>query len=289
MVISKMVDPIEKKPLYHFEPGTDTYSIATAGCNLSCQHCQNWSISQIHLHNSLLSNVPGTFMSPQEIVLRAQMEKCSSISFTYTEPTIWFEFVKDVGIAAHKEGLSIVLVTNGTITDEALMELIPYVDAYRVDIKAFSDTFYQDVCKAPLGTLRKVLSSCKLAFDSGLHVEIVYLVIPDKNDSHDQIADLCDWVMSMLSPAVPVHFTRYHPDYRMQIPATPVSTLEAAYQIARDHGILYPYIGNVPGHRYEHTYCPNCEKKVIARDRFQSKVLLTDGCCPVCGYRVLIS
>ena len=305
MIISHMVDPIEKKPLYHFEPGTHTFSIAAAGCNLSCDHCQNWMISQLHLHS--YSNLPlnsqsnsysrhnheisrrEQFTLPDHVVAHAQAEQCSSISFTYTEPTIWFEYVRDIGKLAHVHGLSTVMVTNGTITNEALAELIPFLDAYRVDIKAFSDTFYRNICHSPAGTLDQVLSSCKQAYDAGLHVEIVNLLIPGKNDAPDEITKLCDWIVSELSESVPVHFTRYHPQYQMQIPATPIHNLERAYLIAREHDILYPYIGNVPGHTYEHTYCPECETMVIKRDRFLSDVpdvLLIDGCCQACGYQV---
>ena len=285
MVLSHASDPIEKKPLYHFEPQTFTYSIAAAGCNLNCDHCQNWTISQPNFCSSV--KTVGDFVSQKEVVLRAQMKHCSSISFTYTEPTIWFEYVRDVGRYAHEHGLSTVMVTNGTITNEALAELVPSLDAYRVDIKAFSNEFYQKVCHAPPGTLEQVLSSCKQAYDAGLHVEVVYLLIPGKNDSPKEIIDLCDWIISELSNAVPVHFTRYHPQHQMSIPATPIPSLERAYHIAREHDILYPYIGNVPGHEYEHTYCPGCKTMVIKRDRFVSDVLLVNGCCQTCRYQVL--
>jgi pyruvate formate lyase activating enzyme len=243
MVVSSASDPIEKKPLYHFEPHTFTYSIAAVGCNFNCEHCQNWTISQPNLSSS--RNTAGHFVPPEEIVLRAQIEHCSSISFTYTEPTIWFEYVRDVSRLAHKHSLSTVMVTNGAITREALDGLIPSIDAYCVDIKAFSDDFYQNVCHAPAGTLGQVLSSCKQAYDAGLHVEIVNLVIPGKNDDPKDIAKLCDWIASELSKTTPVHFTRYYPQYQMQIPPTPVQTLENASLIAREHGLLYPYIGNV--------------------------------------------
>ncbi|MDR2855253.1 MAG: AmmeMemoRadiSam system radical SAM enzyme [Methanomicrobiales archaeon] len=289
MVISHSVDPIEKKPLYHFQPQTYTYSIAAAGCNLSCDNCQNWEISQPHLHSPLYNRI--TQEPPEEIVLRARATNCSSISFTYTEPTIWFEYIRDVGRVAHMQSLRTVMVTNGTITNEALAELIPAIDAYCVDIKAFSDEFYRTICHAPIGTFEQVLSSCKQAYDAGLHVEIVNLLIPGKNDDPKEIAELCEWIASALSKDVPVHFTRYHPQYRMQISATPVQVLERAYLIAREHGLLYPYIGNVLGHKYEHTYCPECETMVIKRDRSRleslSEVLLVDGCCQVCGYQVL--
>jgi len=285
MIISHASDPIEKKPLHHFEPQTFTYSIAAAGCNLNCDHCQNWTISQPNLCDSVTT--AEHFVSPKEIVLRAQMEHCSSISFTYTEPTIWFEYVRDVGRYAHEQGLSTVMVTNGMITNDALAELVPSLDAYRVDIKAFSEEFYQNICHAPTDTLEQVLSSCKQAYDAGLHVEVVYLLIPGKNDSPEEIAHLCDWIGSELSNAVPVHFTRYRPQYQMNIPATPIPSLERAYRIARKHDILYPYIGNVPGHEYEHTYCPGCKIMVIKRDRFLSDVLLVNGCCQACGYQVL--
>ena len=285
MIISHASDPIEKKPLYHFEPQTFTYSIAAAGCNLTCDNCQNWTISQPNLSDSI--STAGHFVSPREVVLRAQMEHCSSISFTYTEPTIWFEYVRDTGRYAHEQGLSTVMVTNGTITNEALAELIPSLDAYCVDIKAFSDNFYQKVCHAPMDTLKQVLSSCKQAYDAGLHVEIVYLLIPGKNDSKEEIAQLSDWIVAELSNDIPLHFTRYHPQYQMKIPATPISSLESAYQIATEHGILYPYIGNVQGHKYEQSYCPRCKTMIIKRDRFVADVLLVNGSCQRCGYQVL--
>jgi pyruvate formate lyase activating enzyme len=279
-VSAEAVDPIEKKPLNHFLPGTTSYSLGSLGCNFSCTHCQNWHISQpgqtpVYLRSIL----------PHEGVRRALQQDCSSISWTYNEPTIWYEYTKDMGVLAKEKGLGTIYVTNGYMTEEALTELAPVLDAWRVDIKAFSEDFYRSVCKA---RLEPVLTSTIRARELGLHIETVTLVIPGMNDSITEMSNLIDWVVEHLGPGTPMHFTRFHPDFRMtNRPATAIETLENIYQLAKDRGLIYPYLGNVGSHPYEHTYCPECGAIVINRSGYLIRTdhLLGDR-CGHCGNRI---
>lgn len=276
-VSSEAIDPIEKKPLFHFLPGTLSYSLGSIGCNFHCQHCQNWEISRASLKSPLLRD-----LAPGVGVERALGAACSSISWTYNEPTMWYEYTLDMGKIAHTRGLGTVYVTNGYITEEALRELAPTLDAFRVDIKAFSDQFYRTICGAKL---QPVLDAAALARELGLHVETVTLVIPDANDSMEEMEGLIAWVIEHLGADTPMHFTRFHPDYRMRDRGpTPVETLERIYERAKALGLQYPYLGNVGDHPYQNTYCPKCHGLLIERTGYLSRVRGLDGHrCATCG------
>lgn len=280
-VSSEAVDPIEKKPLYHFLPGTLSYSLGTIGCNFRCQHCQNWNISQEYSHTGTIE------ITPEEAIKEALEKKCKSISWTYNEPAIWHEYTFDSAVLAKKAGLKTIYVTNGYITPEALQRMAPYLDAFRVDIKSFSEDFYRKICGARLAP---VLESTKLANELGMHVETVTLVIPGKNDSKEEITQIVRWVHDTLGEDTPMHFTRFQPMYRMDdLFPTPVDTLEMAYDIAKKEGMSFVYLGNVAGHRYENTYCPKCNALLIDRMGFRvSDIKIKDGKCPKCGERIPI-
>lgn len=279
-VSAEAIDPIEKKPLYHFLPGTLSYSLGSIGCNFSCSHCQNWHISQADIAHAYLKTI-----HPDEAVTRAIANNCASLSWTYNEPTLWYEYTQDTGKIAQSRGIKTVYVTNGYMTIDALSELAPVLNAWRVDVKAFSEEFYRSVCRAHL---QPVLDSTIHAKELGLHVEIIYLIIPDLNDSQEEINAFIDWVIESLGPATPVHFTRFHPDYQMQdkIP-TPVKTLERSYEDAKKKGLLFPYLGNVPGHHYENTWCPHCNHLLIGRSRYAiGPINLDNDQCMHCGEKV---
>ena len=281
-VSAEAVDPIEKKPLNHFLPGTTSYSLGSIGCNFSCIHCQNWHISQ-----------PGEVQMPLRTILpdqgvkRAIEHHCSSISWTYNEPTLWYEYTKDMGALARKEGLGTVYVTNGYMTEDALSELAPVLNAWRVDIKAFSDGFYRSVCKA---RLQPVLDTTIRARELGLHIETVTLIIPGLNDDIEEIKNLIKWVIDNLGPDTPMHFTRFHPDFKMtDRSATPIRTLEKIFEIAHEMGLHYPYLGNISGHRYEHTYCPACGEIVINRSGYHVSTDYLEGSqCVHCGSSIAV-
>lgn len=282
-VSSEAVDPIEKKPLYHFLPGTLSYSQGTIGCNFRCSHCQNWTISQVTLDKAYTRE-----LTPDQSVARALQSGSKSMSWTYNEPTIWHEFTSDSARLAHQSGLKTVYVTNGYITEDALRDLSPHLDAFRVDIKAFTDEFYRDICRAHL---QPVLDSSVVARELGMHIEVINLIIPGKNDSSDETRSLIEWVRDNLGPQTPIHFTRFYPMYRMddQVP-TPVATLEQAWQMAKDVGMEYPYVGNVAGHRYENTYCPGCGALLIDRSGYTiiRNVIKKDKKCPECGHGIAV-
>jgi pyruvate formate lyase activating enzyme len=251
-ISSEAVDPVEKKPLFHYLPGTLSYSLGSIGCNFHCQHCQNWHISRAALEGARLQN-----LSPEEGVERAITRKCASISW------------------------------NGYITEEGLRELAPMLSAYRVDIKAFTDDFYKKVCGA---RLQPVLDSAALARELGMHVETVTLVIPGLNDSREEMEKLILWVIEHIGPSTPMHFSAFHPDYKMtDRGATPLATLEKIYTMAKELGLRFPYLGNVYNHPYENTYCPVCGVMLIGRQGFSSTVLELDGQqCRNCGEKIEI-
>ena len=282
-VSSEAVDPIEKKPLFHFHPGTLSYSQGTVGCNFRCKHCQNWQISQVDIGESNTFDIP-----PEMAVDRALSTGSRSIAWTYNEPTIWHEYTYDSAKLAKEKGLATVYVTNGYITPEALKHISPYLDAFRVDIKAFTEEFYREVASAKLAP---VLESSKLARKLGMHIEVINLVIPTKNDSPDELRELSKWVYENLEADTPIHFTRFHPQYKIRdLPPTPVKTLEMAHEIAKDEGMKYVYIGNVYGHKYENTYCPSCGEMLIKRDGFAivDYWITPAKTCPKCGEKILI-
>jgi len=273
-------DPIEKKPFYHFLPGTMSFSIATAGCNLHCLYCQNWQISQ-----SLPEEVKSASLPPEQVVQEALRHSSASIAYTYSEPTIFYEYMLATAEKARKHGIRNVVVSAGYINPEPLRQLCHAVDAIKIDFKGFSEEFYQQVCQA---TLAPVLQTMRIIAEEGTHLEIVNLVVPTLNDTDEHFRGLSRWIVEHLGPNVPTHFSRFYPQYKLtQLPSTPVSTLERARQIALDEGIRYVYIGNVPGHPANQTYCAHCGKVLIKRAGFT--VLenhIQDGCCPYCGERI---
>jgi pyruvate formate lyase activating enzyme len=278
------VDPIEKKPLFHFYPGTDVLSFGTVGCNFKCMHCQNYTTSQstveasyIYLQRYDAQNIPNL----------AKKYGCSGVAWTYNEPTIWYEFTLECSKIVKKYNLYSVYVTNGFINEEPLKELSKYLDAMNIDIKAFSADFYRKVSR---GSLEKVLTTAILAKQLGIFVEVTYLIIPTYNDSSAELQAFCKWVAENLSPETPCHFSRFHPDYKMvDVPPTPFSTLKNAYEIAKSEGLKYVYIGNVPHTEYENTYCPNCTKLLIERSGFWvTKNLVKNGSCPNCATQIPI-
>jgi pyruvate formate lyase activating enzyme len=282
LISAEAIDPIEKKPLYHYLPGSLSYSLGGVGCNFRCPHCQNWHISQATLDSGIVRP-----LRPEEGVQRALSARCRSVSFTYNEPTIWHEYPLDMGLLARKQGLGTVYVTNGYMTEEVLGELSPMLQAFRVDLKAFTDEFYRTYCK---GRLQPVLDSSERAKELGMHVETVTLVIPGVNDSMEEMENLIRWVLDTLGPGTPMHFTRFHPDYKMtDVAPTPVTTLEKILKRARELGIRFPYIGNVPGHPAESTYCPACGALLIERSGYRTEVRnLKDHSCGSCGEKIEI-
>ena len=274
------VDPIEKKPFYHFLPGSTAYSLGTVGCPLHCKFCQNWEISQAK---------PGDYdagvTTPGAVVDAAARRGTPVVAFTYNEPTVFVEYALDIAAAARARGLRSVLVSCGFMNERPLADLCLALDAIKIDLKGFSDDFYRTVSGAALAPVLRSITQVRRA---GRHLEIVNLVVPTLNDSEASLRGLAEWVMGELGPDVPVHFTRFHPDYQLRnLPPTPVETLERARDIAMARGIHYAYVGNVPGHPGNHTYCPRCRARVIARqDFFVLESKLVNGRCAACGYAI---
>jgi len=274
------VDPIEKKPFYHFLPGSAAYSLATSGCPLHCRFCQNWEISQI-----APEDYDARYTAPDVIASSAVERRAPVIAFTYNEPTVFTEYMLDIAAAAKTQGLRCVLVSCGFMNEQPLSDMCDALDAIKVDLKGFSPEFYRTVCSADL---QPVLRSIRQISRSGTHLELVNLVVPTLNDSEAMLSDLCDWVAGELGPDVPVHFTRFHPEYQLlNLSPTPVAALERARSVAMSKGIHYAYVGNVPGHEGNHTYCPGCGKMVIQRSGFLiGEVHITHGCCEFCGTKI---
>jgi pyruvate formate lyase activating enzyme len=276
-------DPIEKKPLYHFHPGTNALSFGTIGCNFKCDQCQNYSISQAKPGVSWLQNV-----TVEEIPKLAKRYGCEGVAWTYNEPSIWYEFTYDGSVEAKKHGLYTCYVTNGFIEKEPLEEISPYLDAMNIDVKAFNKDFYKKTCSAKL---QPVLDTCKRAKDLGIFIELTYLIIPGHNDSQTELRNYCKWVVKELGEDTPVHFSRFHPQYKMKhVPQTPMTTLSMAYKTAKDLGLSFIYLGNIPHGNYENTYCPKCGELVIERFGFStSQSGIKEGKCPKCGRSINIS
>jgi pyruvate formate lyase activating enzyme len=278
--VSIHVDPIEKKPFFHFLPGTEALSLATVGCNVECKFCQNWQISQVRPEQ-----VDAYEASPQLIAELAQQAGSPTISYTYTEPVVFVEYMYDCAAEGRKKGIRNVMVSNGYIQKGAMEDLCGVLDAVKIDLKAFTERFYTELVA---GELKPVLETLKLLVSRGMWTEIVYLMIPTKNDSKDELKEMCRWIVGELGPNVPVHFTRFYPQYRLRnLPPTPVETLRMAREIALEAGIHFAYIGNVPGDEGENTYCPRCHSVLIRRVGFS--VLqnnLKSGRCPRCGERI---
>ena len=273
-------DPIEKKPLFHFLPGTSVLSLGTTGCDLACSFCQNWDLS-----HARAGPAPARLLAPGEVVGLALERGCPSIAFTYNEPTLWAEYVIDVCAAARERGVATVLVTNGYVGGEAFHELYEHVAAANVDLKALSDDFYRRHALARLAPVLDTL--CRLHDGTGVWIEITNLLIPTLNDGPGEVRRLADWVLEHLGPDVPVHFTAFHPDFRLRdLPPTPPATLRTARRIAREAGLRYVYEGNVPGEG-NHTECPGCGSVVVRRSWHEVlEDRLVDGRCPDCGRAV---
>ncbi|HZE18435.1 MAG TPA: AmmeMemoRadiSam system radical SAM enzyme, partial [Mycobacterium sp.] len=289
LALSQAVDPIEKKPLFHFYPGSTAFSVATAGCNFRCEFCQNADISQMPRDRG---QILGRRVTAEEIVRAAQRYGSQSIAYTYTEPTIFFEYSYDIARLAHQAGIASVYVTNGYMTRE-MLEMFqgltgdhePWLDAANVDLKAFRDETYKRVCGA---RLQPVLDSLKVMKALGVWVEVTTLVVPGMNDSEAELGEIARFIAGELGAETPWHVSRFHPDYQMHDrEATPAATLHRAYELGREAGLRYVYVGNLPGAHLEDTYCPNCGETVIRRWGFQvTQGRIQDGKCPQCGTAV---
>ena len=270
-------DPIEKKPLFHVYPGSQAFSIATVGCNMACKFCQNWDIAQ-----ASPEDMKPSYQSPEKIAAAARKSGARTIAYTYTEPVVFAEYVHDCAVAGRKVGIESVMVSNGFITNKALKSLLPVLKAVKIDLKSFTQSFYADICE---GQLQPVLDTLKRLADSGVWYEIVVLLIPTLNDSSDEIKRMAAWIVKNLSPDVPLHFSRYHPMYKMKnIPPTPPDTLRRARQIALAEGCHFVYIGNVPGEEAQNTVCPHCQAMLIRR--YEYRIMennIVQGACKACG------
>ena len=275
--IARHVDPVEKKPLFHFQAGSRTYSIATAGCNFRCLFCQNADISQMPRD---IKRIMGDEFPPEQVVLAARQSRCQSISYTYTEPTIFFEYAYETAKLAHAAGMKNVFVTNGYMTSEALDLIQPYLGAANVDLKAFSDEFYKEQCGAKLAP---VLESLKKLKSMGVWLEITTLVIPGLNDSDRELTDIAKFIWE-LGPETPWHVSRFHPTYMLRnASSTPVATLKRAREIGLQVGLHFVYTGNVPGDQGEKTLCHNCGRVLIDRFGFATgQYTIKKGRCPDC-------
>ncbi len=273
------VDPIEKKPLNHFHPGSSVLSFGTAGCNLSCKFCQNWDISKSREMDSLAD-----VATPEMIARAAKEAGCTSVAFTYNDPTIFAEYAMDTADACHELGVATVAVTAGYIRAEPRAEMYAKMDAANVDLKAFTEDFYKKQTASSLAPVKETL--VYLVKETKVWTEITTLLIPGLNDSDRELTELAEWVGSALGPDVPVHFSAFHPDYKMKdIPPTPRETLQRARQIARSVGLRYVYTGNVHDREGDTTFCPGCGGKVIVRDWYEilGTNLGPEGTCAACG------
>lgn len=277
---STNIDQIEKKPFFHYKPGSMAFSLATAGCNLNCKFCQNWQISQFRPEQ-----IRSFQLSPSQVAQLAQSNSCDSIAYTYSEPTIFYEYMCDCAVEGNRRNVKSALVTAGYIQKEPMQKLIPYLAAVKVDLKAFTEKYYADICNAELAP---VLETLKLLKSSGIWFEIVYLMVPTLNDDPADIRRMCQWIGAELGPDVPVHFTRFHPEYLLKnLPSTPIKSLEIAYNIALEEKLNFPYIGNVYGHKGENTYCPGCKSEIVSRNGFQIlKFDIDNRRCKKCGQTI---
>ncbi len=274
------IDPIEKKPLFHFLPNTPVFSIATAGCNFRCKFCQNWQISQ-----RCPTETENTWLSPQKVVELTQKNECPSIAYTYSEPTNFYEYMIETAKLARKAGVKNTIHSNGYINPKPLKALCKYLDAANIDLKGFTEEFYQELCG---GRLEPVLQSLKILKEEGVWLEITNLIIPTKNDDLKTIKKMCEWIRDSLGNDVPIHFSRFHPLYKLRnLPPTSVKTLEQARKIALNVGLKYVYIGNISGHKAESTYCPKCGKIVIRRIGYHiAKNNIVNGKCKFCNQKI---
>ncbi len=271
------LDPIEKKPFSHVLPGTTSFSLATAGCNLQCKFCQNWEISQAYPEDVYSTELP-----PELIVNKAKEIGARSVAYTYAEPTIFYEYMLDIASLAKKSGLLNVYHSNGFINPAPLKNLCKTLDAANIDLKGFTENFYRELCSAELAPVLETLKTLK---QEKVHVEITNLVIPTKNDEMPAIKEMCLWIKKELGSDTPLHFSRFHPLYKLKtLPPTPVSTLDSAREVALSAGLEYVYVGNVPGHEGENTFCPKCKTKIIERTGYMvGEINVKAGKCKYCG------
>ena len=279
--VATHIDPIEKKPFFHVAPGESVFSLAVAGCNMRCIFCQNWQISQ-----SRPDETQNYYLPPEDAVKKAIESNCKFIAYTYTEPTVFYEYMLDIAKLAREKGLKNVMHSCGYINPEPLKELLKYMDAVNVDLKGFSEEYY---ARASAGAqLKPVLETLKTIKHEGVWLEITNLLIPGLNDDPAKIKEMCLWIKENLGDDVPLHFSRFMPAYRLEnLPPTPIEKLEEARRIAKGVGLKYVYIGNTPGHEGENTYCPNCGKMIVKRMGY--RILendIKDRKCKFCGYAI---
>lgn len=277
-IVASNIDPIEKKPLYHYAPGSYSFSVAAAGCNMHCRHCQNASISQVQ------DDIPGQEVAPEEIVAAAQRSSCRTLAYTYTEPTIYFETMLEIAQLAAAAGLENIVISNGYIEAEPFARLSPLIRAANIDLKSFNDKTYRHLCGA---RLQPVLDSLKRYYSAGIWLEVTTLVIPGYNDDEAQLRDIAGFIAAELGPEVPWHVSAFYPTYRLlDVPPTPVESIRRACEIGIDAGLRYVYAGNVAG-IYEHTRCPECGAIVVERRGYRIlKNTLHAGKCSACGAEV---
>jgi len=277
--VSANIDPIEKKPLYHFLPGSKSFSIGTVGCNFHCLNCQNYEISQAKFEEISHMDLP-----PKKVVEQTIKFKCKSISYTYTEPTVFYEYMLDSAKLAKKKNIKNVMVSNGFINEKPLLELCKYIDAANIDLKAFDDNFYKKICEA---RLEPVLNTLKILYNKKIWLEVTNLLIPKLNDKEKQIKELCLWIKENLDENVPLHFSRFFPMYKANgFQITSFESLENAYVIAKDIGLKYVYVGNIESN-YENTYCPNCDVLLIERSSFLvNKINIKNNKCSKCNKKI---
>lgn len=274
------IDPVEKKPLFHFLPGTPIFSLATAGCNLHCKNCQNWQISQ-----SSVQDTKNYFLPPEKIIEHAIKNKCVSIAYTYSEPSIFYEYVYDTALLAEKNNLKNVMVTAGYMNPKPAKKLYTHIHASNTDLKSFEDSFYREICDA---TLKPVLENLVIQRELGVWIEVTNLVIPTLNDDMDKISLMCKWIRNNLGDYTPLHFSRFHPMYKLRnLPPTPLTTLLNARKEAMDAGLKFVYVGNVLDNEAEDTYCPKCKKKIIDRIGYRINFMkIRDSKCIYCGEKI---
>ncbi|MBS3757099.1 MAG: AmmeMemoRadiSam system radical SAM enzyme [Desulfobacterales bacterium] len=277
-VIAANADPVEKKPLYHFLPGSRSFSLATMGCNFQCEFCQNWQISQANRRSG--DRIRGIELSPEKIVEAAKSKSCRSIAYTYTEPTVFFEYAYDTARLAKAEGIASVFITNGFMTRDAFETIQPYLDACNVDLKAFDKDFYKNICH---GRLQPVLDTIRTLKDLGIWLEVTTLIVPGSNDSEKEIKGIADFLAG-IDTNIPWHISRFHPDYKYSgLDPTALSVMKTAYELGKAAGLKHIYLGNVPGESVD-TYCPGCNRLLIKRGAAGASVDLSeDGRCPECG------